>query len=99
MRISLGKTAGAPIRRSAVTAMARVAEECHGNPASVHRSGQYARKLLEQARARVAMLIGAVARSIIFTSGGTEANNLAIFGAARAAGRRRHIITSAIEHS
>ena len=86
MRIYLDHNAGAPIRRSAVTAMARVAEDCHGNPASIHRSGQYARKILEQARARVAILIGAAARSVVFTSGGTEANNLAIFGAARANG-------------
>jgi cysteine desulfurase len=96
MRIYLDHNAGAPIRRSAVTAMARVTEECHGNPASVHRSGQYARKVLEEARTRVGALIGAPARSIVFTSGGTEANNLAIFGAARARGR---VVTSAIEHS
>jgi cysteine desulfurase len=79
--------------------MRKVAEECHGNPASVHRSGQNARKILEQSRARLGLLIGAPARSIVFTSGGTEANNLAIFGAARASGGRRRIITSAIEHS
>jgi len=87
------------MRRLAVAAITRVSDECHGNPASVHRSGQYARKILEEARARVAALIGAPARTIVFTSGGTEANNLAIFGAARASGRRRRIITSAIEHS
>jgi cysteine desulfurase len=99
MRIYLDHNAGAPIRRSAAAAMTQVSEERHGNPASVHHSGQKARKILEQARARVGQLIGAQARSIIFTSGGTEANNLAILGAARASGGRRRIVTSAIEHS
>jgi len=99
MRIYLDHNAGAPLRRSAAAAMARVAQECHGNPASVHRSGQHARKILEEARGRVAALLGASARNIVFTSGGTEANNLAIYGAARACGGRRRIITSAIEHS
>lgn len=99
MRIYLDHNASAPIRPSALAAMTRVAQECHGNPASVHRSGQHARKILEEARVRVATLIGAPARSLVFTSGGTEANNLAIFGAARASGGRRRIITSAIEHS
>ena len=99
MRIYLDHNAGAPIRRSAAAAMTRVVEGCHGNPASVHHSGQKARRALEEARVRVGSLIGAPARSIVFTSGGTEANNLAIFGAARASGRRRRIITSAMEHS
>ncbi|HEX4209931.1 MAG TPA: cysteine desulfurase family protein [Candidatus Binataceae bacterium] len=98
MRIYLDHNASAPIRRSAIAAMARVAQECHGNPASIHHSGQRARKILEEARQRVATLIGASARTIVFTSGGTEANNLAVCGAARASGERR-IITSAIEHS
>ncbi len=81
-------------------AIARVGAAAHGNPASVHRSGQHARRALEQAREQVAALIGASARAIVFTSGGTESNNLAIFGAARAAGGdRRRIVTSAIEHS
>jgi cysteine desulfurase len=99
MRIYLDHNAGTPTRRSAVAAMTRVAQECHGNPASVHWSGQYTRKILEEARVRVGALIGAPARSIVFTSGGTESNNLAIYGAARASAGRRRIITSAIEHS
>lgn len=76
-------------------------EECgHGNPASVHRAGQRARRMIENARGRVASLIDAPARSVIFTSGGSEANNLAIFGAAEASGpARRKIVSSAIEHS
>ena len=81
-------------------AIGRVGVAAHGNPASVHRAGQSARRALEQAREQVAALIGAAPRAIVFTSGGTESNNLAIFGAARAAGSdRRRIVTSAIEHS
>jgi cysteine desulfurase len=74
------------------------AESAHGNPASIHRAGQRARRELERARAAVAALIEAPPRALVFTSGGTEANNLAVIGAARAASRRR-IITSTIEHS
>lgn len=88
------------MRAAVRDAIARAGAATHGNPASVHRAGQYARRALEEARERVASLIGAAARAIVFTSGGTEANNLAIFGAARAAGGdRRRIVTSAIEHS
>jgi cysteine desulfurase len=81
--------------------MIRCIEECgHGNPASVHHAGQRARGMLESARERVANLIGAPARDVIFTSGGTEANNLAILGTAESSGRsRRKIVSSAIEHS
>jgi cysteine desulfurase len=100
MRIYLDHNAGSPMRPAVRDAIARVGAAVHGNPASVHRAGQYARRALEQAREQVAVLIGASPRAIVFTSGGTESNNLAIFGAARAAGRdRRRIVTSAIEHS
>ncbi|MGH6981656.1 MAG: cysteine desulfurase family protein, partial [Stellaceae bacterium] len=64
-----------------------------GNPSSVHRAGREARKLLEASRARVAARIGAPADHVVFTSGGTEANNLALRGFP---GRR--IVVSAIEH-
>jgi cysteine desulfurase len=81
--------------------MMRCIEECgHGNPASVHHAGQRARAMLESARERVADLIGASARNVVFTSGGTEANNLAILGAVESSARsRRKIVSSAIEHS
>lgn len=81
--------------------MIRCIEECgHGNPASVHRAGQRARRMIENARERVANLIGAPARSVVFTSGGSEANNLAIFGAAEASvDARCRIVSSTIEHS
>jgi cysteine desulfurase len=101
MGIYLDHNAGTPMRPAVREAMIRfIAGGGHGNPASVHRDGQRARRELEQARDRVANLIGAPARSIVFTSGGTESNNLAIFGAAHArSDQRRRIITSAMEHS
>jgi cysteine desulfurase len=100
MRIYLDHNAGSPMRPAVRDAISRVCASAHGNPASVHRAGQSARRALEQAREQVAMLIGAAPRAIVFTSGGTESNNLAIYGAARAAGAdRRRIVTSAIEHS
>ncbi len=69
------------------------------NPASAHGPGRAARERVEQARAQVAELIGAEPRELIFTSGATESNNLAIAGAARFHARRgRHIVTSRTEH-
>jgi cysteine desulfurase len=99
MSTYLDHNAGSPLRPEAKAAIARFLEEAGGNPASVHRAGQSARRMLEAARAQVAVLIGAEARQIIFTSGGTESNNLAIFGALKAHPTRRGIITSSIEHS
>lgn len=70
-----------------------------GNPSSVHSYGQEARRLVDLARRRVAKLIGATPNEIIFTSGGTEACNLAIRGIADASDvRRRHIIATSVEH-
>lgn len=73
--------------------------EDFGNPSSSHPYGQKAREAVEEARARVAFLLGADPAEIIFTSGGTEANNQALIGTALAnGGHGRHIITTAIEH-
>ena len=70
-----------------------------GNPSSVHHVGQQARAVLDDLRDRTARLLKAKPSEIIFTSGGTEANNLAIFGTARLlASKGKHVITSAIEH-
>jgi cysteine desulfurase len=70
-----------------------------GNPSSVHHIGRKARALLDDARDRAAKLLGAKPSEIIFTSGGTESNNLAIFGTARALkSKGKHLITSAVEH-
>ncbi len=70
---------------------------CFGNPSSDHQAGREARRAVDQARARVASSIGAQSDEIIFTSGGTESNNLAFHGVAAARGGG-HVITSAIEH-
>jgi len=70
-----------------------------GNPASAHSFGRAAREAVEQAREQVARLIGASARQLVFTSGATESNNLAILGTARAApGRSGHLLTARTEH-
>src|SRR5579864_4314307 len=75
----------------------------YGNAGSIHSFGQRARGAVERARTAVAELIGARASEIIFTSGGTEADNAAIFGVvgagADAASRTRHVITTQIEHA
>jgi len=100
MRIYLDHNAGAPLRPEVRAAIARFSEADETtNPAAVHRSGQRARRALEQAREQVARLIGAAAREVVFTSGGTESNNLAIRGVADAHSARHRIVTSAIEHS
>jgi cysteine desulfurase len=70
----------------------------YGNPSSVHALGREARQALEGARERVAAVLGCSPAEIIFTSCGTESNNLAIKGVVRAAGPSGHIITTAIEH-
>ncbi len=90
--VYLDYNATAPLRpevRAAVTA----ALDVFGNPSSVHRFGRQARARLEDARAAVAALVGALPEQVIFTSGGTEANNLALAGVPAAA-----TLTSAIEH-
>ena len=73
--------------------------EVFGNPSSVHHVGRRARSLLDDARDRVARVWGAKPSEVIFTSGGTESNNLALFGVARhLQNKGRHIITSQVEH-
>ena len=80
-------------------AMLPFLSENWGNPSSVHHVGRKARALLDDARDRAAKFLGAKPSEIIFTSGGTEANNLAIFGTARCLkAKGKHLITSAIEH-
>lgn len=70
-----------------------------GNPSSVHSRGRQAKEALENARAAVARLIGANPSEIVFTSGGTEANNMALFGAVASRGSSCHVITTKTEHS
>src|SRR4051812_17119714 len=84
----------------AVEAMARALREDFGNPSSVHAFGQRAKSALDQARAEVATLIEGEPAEVVFTSGGTESDNLAIRGAfdALASTGRRRIVTAGIEH-
>jgi cysteine desulfurase len=88
-----------PLDSSVRDAMLPFLGEIWGNPSSVHRVGRKARALLDDARDRAAKFLGAKPSEIIFTSGGTESNNLAIFGSARALkSKGNHLITSAVEH-
>lgn len=92
-------SATTPVDPSVFETMLPYLRDRYGNPSSSYRLGKEARQAMENAREQVAALIGASPDEIIFTSGGTEANNLAILGTAyRHWGKGRHIITSAIEH-
>ena len=97
MRIYLDNNATSPIDPAALEAVVSAMRETFGNASSVHREGQSARRVLEEARDTVAALVGAKPREIVFTSGGTESNNAAILGLVPP-GRRSHIVTTAIEH-
>lgn len=98
-RIYLDHSATTPVDPRVAAEMARALTETYGNPSSVHGFGQQARAAVDRARREVAALIGAKPNEIVFTSGGTEANNLAIRGLCEAASEHgRHLVTSAIEH-
>ena len=98
-RVYLDHSATTPVDPRVANAMARAVVETFGNASSVHGFGQQARAAIDRARREVAALIGAKQNEIVFTSGGTEANNLAIRGLCEASSAHgRHIITSAIEH-
>ncbi|MGO9179982.1 MAG: cysteine desulfurase family protein [Candidatus Limnocylindrales bacterium] len=99
MPIYLDHAATTPPRREVLDAMVRVLEEAWGNPSSTHAFGRRARVALDEARESVAHDLGADPREVVFTSGGTEAINLAIKGAAWAGKQRgHHLVTSAVEH-
>ena len=100
-RIYLDYNASTPLDPCAAQAIHAALEECYGNPSSSHWAGLPARELLEQSRAQVAALLGCSSDEIVFTSGGSEANNLALKGTffqLQRGNRPAHIITSAIEH-
>jgi len=98
-RIYLDHSATTPVDPRVAQAMVRTITDVFGNPSSVHGFGQQARAALDRARREVATLINARPNEIIFTSGGTEANNLALRGLCEtSATRGRHIVTSSIEH-
>src|SRR3990167_2882865 len=99
-RIYLDYAASTPLDKRVKKAMDE-AREFFGNPSSIHEEGVRAKEIIEQSRKNIAGVLGCKAGEIFFTSGGTESNNLAIFGLARRSlseGGRKHIITSKIEH-
>lgn len=98
-RIYLDHAATSPVHPQVVEAMVPYMTTYFGNPSSIHSFGRETRRALDEARETIAKTIGAKANEIIFTSGGTEADNLAIIGVAMANRERgRHIITTSVEH-
>ena len=97
--IYLDYNATTPLAPEVFEAMQPYLARHFGNPSSIHAAGREARAAIDDARDRLAGLLGAKSHEIIFTGGGTESDNLAVIGVARAsAGQGRHVITSATEH-
>ena len=96
-RVYLDHNASTPVHPEVVEAMLPYFEERYGNASSIHRFGREARDAVEAARAEIAGFLGVEPDEIVFTSGGTESDNLAIKGIAHARGRG-HILTSQVEH-
>jgi cysteine desulfurase len=99
--IYLDHAATTPVDEQVLAAMLPFFSQQFGNPSSIHRQGRAALEALDEARETVAAVLGASRKEIIFTGGGSEADNLAIKGVAlaqREAGKGAHVITSAIEH-
>jgi cysteine desulfurase len=98
-RVYLDHAATTPVDPEVAEAMSRVLRETHGNPSSIYAEGRAARAAIDRARDEVAAAINAEPSEIVFTSGGTEADNLALRGALKARGDERDgLVTSAIEH-
>ena len=100
MQVYADNAATTKMSAAAIAAMTSCFEGVYGNPSSLHSIGQQAKEVLEDARARVAKCLGCEPREIIFTSGGSEADNQAILSAARLGERKgkKHIISTAFEH-
>ena len=100
MQIYADNAATTKMSRTAIDAMLRCMEQDYGNPSSLYTIGQQAKEILEQARADVAAVINAEPREILFTSGGSEADNQAIRSAAELGKKagKKHIISTAFEH-
>ncbi len=97
--VYLDNSATSPVFPEVLRLMEKVMQEEYGNPSSLHRRGSGAHRIMEGARQTLAGLLCVSSEEIIFTSGGTEANNLAVLGLARRHRRRgNHLITSLIEH-
>ena len=100
MRIYADNAATTKMSSKAIEAMLPYMDKIYGNPSSLHTAGQLANEALDNARERVAKLLGCEAREIIFTSGGSEADNQAIISAANMGAKKgkKHIISTAFEH-
>ena len=100
MQVYADNAATTKMSKAAIEAMVPCFEKFYGNPSSLHSIGQEAKEVLEQARADIAQCLGCESREIIFTSGGSEADNQAILSAAAYGARKgkRHIISTAFEH-
>lgn len=96
--VYLDHNAGTPVLPEVLEAMLPYLSDHYGNPSSTHHFGRTMRDAVERAREQVALLIDCKPGELYFTSGGTEANNLAIRGVAAANDARRHIVTSTVEH-
>jgi len=96
-RVYLDHAATTPMRPSAIAAMTEQLARL-GNPSSLHTSGRQARRIVEESRERIAGALGARPAEVIFTSGGTEADNLALVGTMGARPERPELVISAIEH-
>lgn len=99
MRVYLDHNSTSPLRDEVRARWLAVAGEALGNPSSLHASGRRARALVDEARERVAAALGVHEEEIFFTSGATEANNLALGGVLEAAGTGAGLVTTAVEHS
>ena len=97
-RVYLDHAATTPVDPEVAEAMTRVLRETHGNPSSIYAEGRAARALVDGAREQVADAIGAHPSEVVFTSGGTEADNLALRGRLKVEDGRDGLVTSAIEH-
>ena len=100
MRIYLDHNATTPVDPMVADAVDRALRDDFGNPLSIHHFGQRAKARVDDARSAVAALIGGTPSEVVFTSGGTEADNFALRGAAEApeARGRRHLVATSIEH-
>lgn len=99
MEVYLDNSATTKPTPEVIAAINRAYSDCYGNPSSMHHKGFEAEKVLSQCRREIASAIGATSEEIVFTSGGTESNNLAILGFLKKAKHvNKHVVTTSIEH-
>lgn len=97
-QVYMDHSATTPMREEVLEAMLPFLKESYGNPSSIHAQGRAVRREIDAAREKIATILGADPKEIIFTAGGTESNNIALRGSAKKRGEPGHIITSSIEH-